>query len=152
MNLRTLEQDRAKYAYDFVETVRRLRDLSREEMLKTLTRVILPDFDDEEFYRDFLAVMGNQINPPDFGRKVEEKLSTLVSKAPVMVLTNGLGQTMAFFASKAGGRPFELKSTIKKFMEAKDELDVRAHELKLKLKLKNVSEDEKRNAERDLNN
>jgi len=148
MNLRTLEQDRAEYAYNFIKTISGLKDLSRDELVQTLTEAILPDFDDGKFYGDFIGVMGNQINPSDFGRKVEEKLSTLISKAPVMVLTNGLGQTMAFFASKAGGRPFELKGIIKKFMEDKDRLDTLQPELELKLK--NGNEDEKRNAEKDL--
>jgi len=150
MNLRTLEQDRAEYAYKFIETISGLKDLGRDELVQTITTAALPDFDNEEFYRDFIEVMGNQITPSDFGRKVEEKLSTLISKAPVMVLTNGLGQTMAFFASKAGGRPFELGTTIREFLREKNQFDTRAHELELKLKLKNVSEDEKRNAGREL--
>ncbi|MEO0249209.1 MAG: type III-B CRISPR module-associated protein Cmr5 [candidate division WOR-3 bacterium] len=38
------------------------------------------------------------------GKEAIEKYASLAKSAPVMILTNGLGQTLAFFISKANGR------------------------------------------------
>jgi len=61
MNLRSLEQERAKFAYEKVSEIKKAGD-------------------------------------------VQKKYSSYVRKAPTLIMTNGLGQALAFYLSKMGGQ------------------------------------------------
>jgi CRISPR-associated protein Cmr5 len=78
--IRTLEQKRANKAWDFVN------NLNKEIEEKLLSEKDKQDQDKKK-------------------RKIEEarkRYRSLALKTPVLILTNGLGQTLAFFKSKGG--------------------------------------------------
>ena len=78
--IQTLEQERASKAWDFVN------NLNREIEDKLLTEKEKEDPDKKK-------------------RKIEEsrkKYRSIALKIPIYILTNGLGQTLAFFKSKGG--------------------------------------------------
>lgn len=67
--LRTLEQDRANYAWN---CIRKIKDLQKEE--------------------------------------IEKKYKSFVKKSSALLLTNGLGNTLAFYQSKFGGSSSEAQA------------------------------------------
>ncbi|ASJ17202.1 hypothetical protein A3L04_09055 [Thermococcus chitonophagus] len=153
MNMKTLEQKRADFAFGVVEMIATLKNMEREKLLRTLVEFISPDSGSSsnynEFYKEFLAVKGQDIDPEKFGKELEEKMSSYISKAPVLVLTNGLGQTMAFFASKAEERPFKIPRLANDFLNAKKEHESVKDELKWIME-HGKSEEEKKKAEKEL--
>ena len=74
MNLRSLEQKRADFAYKKVLDVKKPWKIKVKENSKEVVK--------------------------DIHRDIERKYSSYVKKAPVLILTNGLGQTLAFYLSK----------------------------------------------------
>ncbi len=49
-----------------------------------------------------------EVNKNNMGDEIKRKYRSIVLKSPILILTNGLGQTAAFFASKS--QPKEAKS------------------------------------------
>ncbi len=78
--IRTLEQKRASKAWDFVN------NLNREIEEKLLSEKDKQDQDKKK----------KRI------KEAREKYKSLALKTPILILTNGLGQTLAFFKSKGG--------------------------------------------------
>lgn len=74
MDLRSLEQMRAEFAYKKILDVKKPWKIKVKENSKEVVK--------------------------DIHRDIERKYSSYVKKAPVLILNNGLGQTLAFYLSK----------------------------------------------------
>jgi len=118
--LRSLEQERAKFAYDLIKGVVDLREQSNLNRLNGLLRIVFKDVEltDEEFEILRTDRDGKKnIFDTNFQKSFEGKLSSYISKAPTMILVNGLGNTMAFYISKIGITPRDLLKDIQTFKE-----------------------------------
>jgi len=118
--LRSLEQNRAKFAYDLIKRVVDLREQSNLNRLNGLLRIIFKDIEltNEEFEILRTDREGKKIIfDTNFQKSFESKLSSYITKAPTMILVNGLGNTMAFYISKIGTTPHDLLKGIQTFRE-----------------------------------
>ncbi len=94
--VRTLEQERAKKAWDFVSTcldeaIRRLEKAAQQEQDKNR--------------RERLQKRIRDLQNTDDGHQWKAKYGTLVRKMPSYILTNGLGQTLAFLKARGRSEP-----------------------------------------------
>jgi len=94
--LRTLEQERAKYAWVCVQNC---LDQAIQQLETAINREIEPK--QRENLKKRLQTLQNEKG----GNEWKSKYGSLVRKLPSYILTNGLGQTLAFLKAKGKGEP-----------------------------------------------
>lgn len=116
--LRSLEQKRANFSYNTLEQIVNLRNVDDCNRLNGLLKIVFNDvsltkdeFEDLRTEKD----KKKEIFDKKFQKSFEEKLSSYISKAPTMILVNGLGNTMVYYLSKMGITPDKLLEDIKEF-------------------------------------
>ena len=99
--LRSLEQERAKFAFDTANAIVTLRNAKNLDRINNLLKQVLEkeNLISEEVFEQLKE--GNNL-PFDskYQKELEDKLSTHIKKSAPLILTNGLGNTMAFYVSK----------------------------------------------------
>jgi len=93
--LRSLEQDRAKYAWDCVKQMRaeiRKEYDQKSGLLKKITEEINKEKRESKIEERLSTYYKN----------IESKYSSYVKKTPTLIQTNGMGNTLAFYRSKFG--------------------------------------------------
>jgi len=94
--LRTLEQERAKHAWECVQGC-------LSQAIKQLETAIARETDKKQ--REDLEKRLQTLRSEKGGNEWKGKYGSVVRKLPSYILTNGLGQTLAFLKAKGKGEP-----------------------------------------------
>jgi len=93
--LRSLEQERAKYAWECIESLKsdkRREEDSKSGLLSKIVKVMK-----EKRKRE---ITEEEIR--NYYESLEKRYSSYIKKTPTLIQTNGLGNTLAFYKSKFG--------------------------------------------------
>ena len=104
--LRSLEQERAQFAYTTINELVMLINADNLDRINNLLKWILEK--GNLISEDLLEQLKEKNNLPfgrEYQKQLEEKLSSYIKKSAPLILTNGLGSTMAFYLSKMKGEP-----------------------------------------------
>ena len=105
--LRTLEQKRAKHAWDCVQNCLNQAIQQLEQAIQKLEAEIAHEVDrnrQENLRKRYQERLQN-LRSKKGGDEWKEKYGSVVRKLPSYILTNGLGQTLAFLKAKGKGEP-----------------------------------------------
>ena len=94
--LRTLEQERAKHAWDCVQNC-------LNQAIQQLESAIAQETEPRR--REDLEKRLRNLRTEEGGKEWKGRYGSVVRKLPSYILTNGLGQTLAFLKAKGKGEP-----------------------------------------------
>lgn len=94
--MRTLEQERARYAWDCVQHC-------LDQAIEGLQSKINEERDEK--IRDELQRRLKTLQSEEGGKNWKREYGSLARKVPSLILTNGLGQTLAFLKAKGKNNP-----------------------------------------------
>ena len=106
--LRSLEQDRARYAWESITSLKAKKRRDEDERSGLLIKII-------EVMKS--QKKGKEVSEHDIKEyydKLEERYGSYVKKTPTLIQTNGLGNTLAFYKSKFGSEKEEELSADKR--------------------------------------
>ena len=130
--LRSLEQERAGFAYNVLNSVVSLRGKEESKgRINRLIELVIKEKDkiSEEMHESLKIKKAGEPEKVPFDiryqQNLEKKLSSYINKSNSQILTNGLGNTMAFYISKIKYHPKDLSAKIDKFKSKPQDKDAK---------------------------
>jgi len=93
--LRSLEQERAKYAWECIESLRSDKRMAEDDKSGLLSKIV-------EVMKERRKREVTEEDIKNYYENLEKRYSSYIKKTLTLIQTNGLGSTLAFYKSKFG--------------------------------------------------